>query len=155
MTFRDFDGLTDIFDPSNTTIELYFIGINNISTNNVKYIDFLDRPNMFHEMSKHSIGLIPWKKHWSHSYLNPNKYSEYAHAGLYVMCTSSLKTISDTLKDNCMTFDDYDDLASKLKYFQNHLDELYEKRLKIFEFARKNLLWENYEQNILDAYKLA
>jgi glycosyltransferase involved in cell wall biosynthesis len=155
LTFRDFSGLTDLFNSPDIATELYFIGINGQSTTNVKYIDFLDRNDMFQEMSKHSIGLVPWKKHWSHSYLNPNKYSEYAHAGLYVLCTSSLKTISDTLQDNCMNFEDYDDLVSKLNYFQNHLDELYEKRLKIFKFARKNLLWENYEQNILNAYKLA
>jgi hypothetical protein len=27
------------------------------------------------------------------------------------------------------------------------------KRLKIFDYARKNLIWENNESNIIEAYK--
>jgi hypothetical protein len=36
---------------------------------------------------------------------------------------------------------------------KNDMDELYNKRLKIFEFARSKLIWENNEKNILSAYK--
>ena len=54
---------------------------------------------------------IPFKKHWSHSYLSPNKAYEYAHAGLYVMCTSSLTSILETLKGNCSTFEGYETLV--------------------------------------------
>ena len=25
------------------------------------------------------------KRHWSHPYLNPNKYAEYAHSGLLII----------------------------------------------------------------------
>jgi hypothetical protein len=28
-------------------------------------------------------------------------------------------------------------------------------RLGVYQFAKENLLWENYEQNIFDAYKAA
>jgi hypothetical protein len=109
---------------------------------------------MYGEMFRHSIGLIPWKKHWSHIFTNPNKAYEYAHAGLFVMCTSSLKPISETLKANCTTFEDYNDLASQLEYFKKDLEYLYKKRSKIFEFARNNLIWENYEKNIIRSYQL-
>jgi len=105
-------------------------------------------------MIRNSIGLIPWKKHWSHPFLNPNKAYEYAHAGLFVMLTSDLKSVANTLEDNCLTFEDYYDLASKLEYFRSNTDELYERRLKIFNYARKNLFWEKHEQKIMDAYKL-
>jgi len=109
---------------------------------------------MFSEMIQNSIGLIPWKKHWSHPFLNPNKAYEYAHAGLFVMLTSDLRSVASTLEDNCLTFEDYDDLASKLEYFRSNTDELYGRRLKIFNYARKNLFWEKHEQKIMDAYKL-
>jgi hypothetical protein len=109
---------------------------------------------MYGEMSKHSIGLIPWKKHWSHVFTSPNKPYEYAHAGLFVMCTSCLKPILENLKENCVTFEDYNDLVSQLEYFKENLDDLYNKRLKIFEFARNNLIWENYEKSIFRAYQL-
>jgi glycosyltransferase involved in cell wall biosynthesis len=86
--------------------------------------------------------------------LNPNKAYEYAHAGLFVMLTADLRSVVSTLEDNCLTFEDYEDLASKLKYFRSNTDELYERRLKIFNYARKCLIWEKHEQKIMDAYKM-
>ncbi len=106
------------------------------------------------EMSKHSIGLVPFKKHWSHPYLNPNKAYEYAHVGLYVMCTRSLTTILETLKNNCSTFEDYETLMSQLEYFKNNPDVLYNKRREIFEFAQANLIWERNEKDIFRAYQI-
>jgi len=104
-------------------------------------------------MTQNSIGLIPWKKHWSHPFLNPNKAYEYAHAGLFVMLTSDLTSVIHTLGDNCLTFENYDDLALKLQYFKTNVDELYEKRVKVFNSARQNLVWEKHEKNIIEAYK--
>ena len=73
-------------------------------------------------MSAHSINLIPWRKHWSHCYANPNKAYEYSHAGLFVMCTGSLKPVIKTLKEHCTTFEDHSDLISKLaSIFQRQL----------------------------------
>jgi hypothetical protein len=99
--------------------------------------------------------LIPWKKHWSHTFLNPNKAYEYPHAGLFVMVTSDLTSVICTLQDNCLSFEDYDDLALKLKHYKSNMDELYRKRLNIFNYARRNLIWEKYERNIFSAYNSA
>jgi glycosyltransferase involved in cell wall biosynthesis len=152
-TNRDISGLTNLFvenDIGNLTI----IGWEAESSEKFKATGFLARDKMFSEMSQNSTGLIPWKKHWSHPFLNPNKAYEYAHAGLFVMLTSDLTSVINTLGDNCLTFEDYDDLASKLEYFKTNMDDLYEKRLKIFNYARTNLVWEKHDKKILDAYKL-
>ncbi len=152
VTNRDISGLTNIFldnDIGNLTI----IGWEAESSEKFKATGFLPRDKMFHEMIENSIGLIPWKKHWSHPFLNPNKAYEYAHAGLFVMVTLDLTSVIQTLDDNCLTFEDYDDLTSKLQYFKTNMDELYDKRLKIFNYARRNLVWERYENNIIDSYK--
>jgi glycosyltransferase involved in cell wall biosynthesis len=152
-TNRDISGLTNLFvdnDIGNLTI----IGWEAESSEKFKATGFLARDKMFNEMSQNSTGLIPWKKHWSHPFLNPNKAYEYAHAGLFVMLTSDLTSVINTLGDNCLTFEDYDDLASKLEYFKTNMDYLYEKRLKIFNYARTNLVWEKHDKKILDAYKL-
>jgi len=152
VTNRDISGLTNLFldnDIGNLTI----IGWEAESSEKFKATGFLPRDKMFYEMIQNSIGLIPWKKHWSHSFLNPNKAYEYVHAGLFVMVTSDLTSVIRTLGDNCLTFEDYDDLTSKLQYFKTNMDELYDKRLKIFNYARRNLVWERYENNIIDAYK--
>ena len=148
------DGLTEAFIENNIG-GLTVIGWNNTkSFENVKYSGFLSRDSMYKEMFAHSIGLIPWRKHWSHSYANPNKAYEYAHAGLFVMCTESLKPVIKTLNEHCTTFEDHTDLVSKLAYFKDNLDELFSKRLKIFEYARSKLIWEMYEKNIKRAYQL-
>jgi hypothetical protein len=123
------------------------------SSNKVRYRGFLPRQEMFREMSDHSIGIIPWKQHWSHIYISPNKAYEYPHAGLIVACTSSLNVIKDLLKEHCVTFEDYADMASKLMYFKENMDELHKKRVQIFDYARDNLIWEKNENYIIDAYK--
>ena len=154
VTNRDISGLTNLF-ADNDIGNLTIIGWEHAeSSEKYKATGFLTRDKMFSEMIQNSIGLIPWKKHWSHPFLNPNKAYEYAHAGLFVMLTSDLRSVASTLEDNCLTFEDYDDLASKLEYFRSNTDELYGRRLKIFNYARKNLFWEKHEQKIMDAYKL-
>ena len=154
VTNRDISGLTNLF-ADNDIGNLTIIGWEHAeSSEKYKATGFLPREKMFSEMIRNSIGLIPWKKHWSHPFLNPNKAYEYAHAGLFVMLTSDLRSVASTLEDNCLTFEDYDDLASKLEYFRSNTDELYGRRLKIFNYARKNLFWEKHEQKIMDAYKL-
>lgn len=154
VTNRDISGLTNLF-ADNDIGNLTIIGWERAeSSEKYKATGFLPRDRMFSEMIQNSIGLIPWKKHWSHPFLNPNKAYEYAHAGLFVMLTSDLRSVVSTLEDNCLTFEDYDDLASKLEYLRSNTDELYERRLKIFNYARKNLFWEKHEQKIMDAYKL-
>ena len=45
-------------------------------------------------------------------------------------------------------------MISKLAYIRDNLDELFNKRLKIFDYARSNLIWEMYEKNIIRAYQL-
>jgi glycosyltransferase involved in cell wall biosynthesis len=150
---RDIDNLDQIFE-SHDIGDLTVIGWLAKSSQKVKYKGFLNRESMFNEMSNHSIGLIPWKKHWSHVYSNPNKAYEYAHAGLFVMCTSSLRTVIETLKGNCASFEDYDDMASQIENFEDNIEEFYKKRLQIFEFARSDLIWEKYENNIFRAYQL-
>ncbi|MGB7557896.1 MAG: hypothetical protein WBM37_05195, partial [Nitrososphaeraceae archaeon] len=150
---RNIDDLDNTFlrkDIGNLVI----IGWNDKSTSNkVKYSGYLSRQDMFREMFNHSIGLIPWKRHWTHDFLSPNKAYEYAHAGLAVACTSSLNVIKQILKEHCITFDDYEGMATKLMYFKENLDELYKRRLQIFNYARENLIWEKNEKFISEAYR--
>jgi hypothetical protein len=68
------------------------------------------------------------------------------------MVTSDLRSVIHTLEDNCLTFEDYDDLALKLQNIKTNMDGLYKKRLNIYNYARSNLIWEKYERNIISAY---
>lgn len=149
---RNIQGFPELFE-SNDIGNLVMIGPKGQPSQKVSYTGFVKREEMYSQMAGGSVGILPWQNHWFHKYSNPNKAYEYAHAGLFVMCTSSFEAVASTLKENCSTFDDYGQLASQLGGMKNDIDELYNRRLKIFEFARSKLTWENNEKNILAAYQ--
>lgn len=149
---RNIHGFPDLFE-SNNIGNLVMIGPKGQPSPKVRYTGFVKRDQMYSEMASASIGILPWQSHWFHKYSNPNKAYEYAHAGLFVMCTSSFETVANTLRENCATFDNYESLVSQVANMKNDMDELYNKRLKVFEFARSKLVWENSEKNILAAYQ--
>lgn len=151
---RNIDGFISLFEKHDIG-NLNIIGWNSDRSKNVIYHGYLDRKEMISEMFNNSIGLIPFKKHPFHYYINPNKAYEYAHAGLLIMSTNTLKPIFDELKDNIVGFDDYDEMIYQLKYFKSKPDEIFSKRLKTYEYSRQHILWENNEKYILEAYKLA
>jgi glycosyltransferase involved in cell wall biosynthesis len=151
---RDMSGLVETFN-NNEIGRLDVIGWNdtNNETPKIKFHGYNSRENAFRILRKSSIGLVPWKKHWSHIYVNPNKTYDYVHTGLLVICISDLKTIYSSLGGNCILVDDYNDLVEKLKYFSENLEELYKLRVKSFKFAKENLIWEKYDRKIINVYK--
>ena len=151
---RNMAGFTELFE-NNGIGTLTILGWENKSTDKVRYKGFLSRQDMFNEISNHSIGLLPWRKHWAHLFTNPNKPYEYAHAGALVMCSSSIQPVVRTLQDHCSVFDSYEEMVSQLLYFKDRLDLLYKKRQDSFRFAKTDLIWERYEKNILQAYQLS
>jgi glycosyltransferase involved in cell wall biosynthesis len=151
---RQMDGLFELFE-NNTRYPLTIAGWKDITFPNLRFVGFLSRREMFAEMSRHTIGLLPWKKHWAHYYTNPNKPYEYAHAGLAVSCTSSIYPVIKSLRNCCVRFDDYGDLLKELDYLRDHPDDLYKLRKQTFELARETLTWERHEKQILEAYKVA
>ena len=151
---KNIDGFLDLF-VNGKLGKLNVIGWTASDTEFIRYHGFMDRTEMISEMSKNSIGFIPWKKHPFHPYCSPNKAFEYAHAGLVVFSTNSLQPIFDTMLDNVVGFNDYPEMVEKVKNLLSNSEELFSKRVKTYEFARSNLLWENYESNIFEAYKQA
>ncbi|MDR4513035.1 MAG: glycosyltransferase [Nitrososphaeraceae archaeon] len=153
LPHRNLNGLIDLFN-NNDLGYLVMIGIEGKSTNKINFKGYLQRSIMYDEMMNNSIGLIPLKRHWSHIYISPNKAFEYAHSGLFVLATSLFTSIKEHLGNNCIMYEDNAELSNNLNYFKTNLEELYQRRIAIFNYARENLLWENYENKILDIYKV-
>ena len=152
---RNMDGLIDMFNNNNMG-SLTLIGVKGESSEKVKYLGFLPRREaMYDEMFNHSVGLVPYKRHWFHQYRDLNKPYEYAHAGLLVMLVSSYESVIRNFKGNCCTFEDYEDMKQKLLYFKDNLEELYNRRLRTLKFAHNELIWESNERDILCAYRHA
>ena len=165
IAHRNMEGFVDIFNLYDDVGTLTMIGIDepsknahsssNPSNSRVAYKGYLPRNMMYQEMQNSSIGVVPFRKHWSHKYISPNKAYEYAHAGLVVLCTSSLVPIKNILRDYCFTFEQYEDMISQLRDCRDNMEKIYEMRIGVYQFAKENLLWENYEQNIFEAYRIA
>ena len=97
---RNMTGLEQVFNE-NDVGKLILIGRTNFRpSEKIILKGLLSRNDMYNEMTKGSIGLLPMKKIWSHRYINPNKTFEYAHAGLHVVCTSSFTDVVETLDNN-------------------------------------------------------
>ena len=153
LAHRNITGLDRVFNENNIG-KLILIGRMNIQpSEKVIYKGYLSRKDMYDEMAKCSIGLLAQKKIISHKYISPNKSFEYAHAGLHIISTSGFSDVIDTLHNNCTIIEDYNDLVAQLSYFRNNKDDLYKKRIKIYNFAKENLVWEKYDKNIIEAYK--
>ena len=154
LPHRNIVGFTNLFflhDIGNLTM----IGAKGISRLPVNYTGPLIRRDMYQEMSKHHIGIIPWRKHWLHKYSNPNKAFEYVHSGLFVLTVGTLDYVTTNLREHCIAFDDYDELIKHLSYIKEHIDVVNKKRIASLRYAREYLLWERYEQNIFESYKIA
>jgi len=153
--FRKMDGFIDIFLRKDVG-DLIVIGDKKLKSFPPIYsIGFLRHDLLLKELTKYHIGIIPWKKHPFHRFCNPNKPYEYACAGLLVLVTSDMKPVMKLLEDFCKTFDEYEDLVLLLEYYESNLNEAVEEGLKTMEFAKKKLIWERYEENIIKAYKTA
>jgi len=133
---------------------LTVIGDSNLpSSRNIKSVGFLAHPAMMKELTRHHIGLLPWKKHWFHRYCNPNKPYEYAHAGLLVLTVSDLPCVTRCLGEYAVVFNDLYELKELLLYYADNQDEVREFRTKIRKFALRELTWEKKcEPKILEAY---
>jgi len=153
--FRRMDGLIDIF-LSRDVGDLIVIGDRRLKSFPPIYsIGFLRHDLLLKELTKHHIGIIPWKKHPFHNFCNPNKPYEYACAGLLVLVTSDMKPVIDLLRGFCKTFGDYDELTSLLEYYKDSVEEALEEGIKTMEFAKERLIWERFEDRIFKVYKIA
>ena len=153
--FRRMDGFIDIFIRRDVG-DLIVIGDRRLKSSPPIYsIGFLRHDLLLKELTKYHIGIIPWKKHPFHNFCNPNKPYEYACAGLLVLVTSDMKPVISMLGDFCKTFNNYDELASLLKYYKDDMDSALEEGLRTMKFAKEKLVWEKFEENIIKSYKIA
>jgi hypothetical protein len=149
---RDSTGLVDLYirnDVGNLTV----IGDNRLQTQpHVNSVGFLPHQKMMNELTRHHIGLLPWKKHWLHQYKHPNKPYQYAHAGLLTFSASDMVNVVASLKEYVKTFEDYESLLKLLAEHKERVDELNQLKPKIRKYALDNLTWEKNEAKILEAY---
>jgi len=152
MRIRDSRFLLPIF-ASASFGQLTVIGDRALdSCTNVRSVKSMPHLAMLRELSNYHVGIIGWKPHWFHTFCNPNKAYEYMQTGLVPVVPSTLTPVLRMCDGFAKAFSNYDELTQLLRAFTANLDEVNESRTKIYAFSRSALVWERYEERILEAY---
>ncbi len=149
---RDIQFIKDVFEKLDN-IRLTIIGDNELkSSKNITSKGHMEYSSLLEELTRHHIGLLPWRPHSYHKYCLPNKAANYSHAGLTVLSSSSLKQVTKTLEKSCIVFDNIKDFEHIIRELVDKKEYFEDQSLKIVKYAKNNLIWERYEKNILRAY---
>ena len=152
--YRDVQGLLDIFKELN--LRLVVIGDRSLpSEGPVLSKGFIHHSRLYDVISKFHVGLLPWKKHWFHKYANPNKPYIYAHSGVVVIATSSLRNVIKALGGTARAIDDFSDLKAVLLELSQDLRRTTEEGNNTRMFALGNLCLDHFDNELMDAYKKA
>jgi glycosyltransferase involved in cell wall biosynthesis len=152
---RDINYLPKVFSELDK-FDLTIIGDNNLHpSKRLNVIGYMNHDKMMSNLTEYHLGLLPWLPHPYHKYCNPNKIADYSHAGLPILITSSLTSAIKFLEGHCYKFDTVEDFKEKIVNLSVDKDKLEASSEEIIEFARENLIWDKYEENLLKAYSLA
>lgn len=152
--FRDLKGLIGIFKE--LRMRLVVIGDPTLSSNNfIISKGYIPHLRIYNMMSKYHVGLLPYRKHSFHKYANPNKPYMYAHSGMAVIVTSSLHNVVQAFEGRCRTMEDLSNLKDLLLDLSQNLNNIQEEGRKVREYALKNFIFEEYQNEVMEAYKNA
>ncbi|MEM2110109.1 MAG: glycosyltransferase [Candidatus Odinarchaeota archaeon] len=113
---------------------------------------FMEHTELLDYLTQFIVGLLYYEPHPDHHYFLANKFSEYAHSSLCVLYTNSLTNVSRIIGDLGIGVEP-EELEATLKNLREQREHLVDKGEKTRRFAVKHLIWELYENNILEAYK--
>ena len=125
------------------------------STAKIRSLGFLPYNEMLDRLSSYHVGLLTWTPLPYHKYCLPNKVADYAHAGLVTVLTSSLESAVEILGKYCIVIKEPSELPFILKDLCKKKNQLENMSREIVDFARSKLIWDGYEDNIFNAYKIA
>lgn len=155
-SFRNLEGMIEVFRELG--IRLVVVGDPSLSSHNsIISKGYIPHLGIYNIMSRYHVGLVPWKKHWFHKYVNPNKPYMYAHSGMAVIVTSSLHNVVEAFEGRCRTIEDYSDLKDLLVELSENrsIDEVQEEGEMVREYALKKLIFEEYADKVIEAYRNA
>jgi hypothetical protein len=158
---RDTTGLLDLWKDGEIG-ELIVIGDCNLKDQkNVKSLGFVSQKELFEELSKSHAGILGYQNHPIHYYICHNKVFNYICNGLFLIYPKSILVANDASEiikqelgeEYTFSFNDFSEIKSFLKNNKDAVINLNRKAL--MELSRKHFILDNYEKNLLTAYKTA
>lgn len=152
--YRDVSRIVDVFKE--VGIRFVVIGDTKLHSGGpIISLGYIPHMKLYNMMSRYHVGLLPWKKHWFHKYANPNKPYMYAHSGMVVVVTSSLRNVVRAFDGKVRTIEDYSDLKETLLRLSQDMDMVLKEGKDNKEYALNNLVFERHENELMEAYKKA
>lgn len=159
LTFKVLDELYRVY-KNRKKFEVIFIGksINNERAY-IKTTGYLKHSEMFKFTSQAHYGLASWKPSWFHKYCNPNKPYIYAHSAALPVITETLDSIIKDMRGYSIIVKSREFLTNLKNTIISLLDldedTMNKQRLRLFEYSRKNLLWEKQSSKLVNSIKRA
>jgi len=158
---RNTTGLLEMWE-NNEIGKLIILGDRNLrSTENVKSLGFVSQKRLFEELLKAHVGLFGYLPHSYHFYGGSNKIFNYINCGLFLIYPKSLILASEISQSITKELDieygfAYENFSEVRQFLIQNSDELINfNNHKIKEYAKKHLVLDSFQDNIIDAYKEA
>lgn len=160
-SYRDTTGFLELWNEGDIG-ELVIIGDKLLkSSKNVKSLGFIPRNELFNEMSKAHLGIIGYRPHPFHYFINPNKVYNYVHLGLFLVAPKTILAAEEIVNkyreemdaNFGLLFSSFNDIKHLIKKKKDIILEMDYK--KVQEIAKKHFVLNNYKENLTKAYKIA
>jgi len=151
-SYRDDNGFVDFFKKINRPLVCIGKTIHTPS-DRVRFTGHIPHMDVFTEMSKYHIGVIPFRKHRYHRLCSPNKAYFYAHCGMVTIVTPFLTNVIKEFQGRCRVMNKYEDLKFILDEMEGNMDSVVAECRENMRFARQNFIFEKYKDVLREAYK--
>lgn len=112
---------------------------------NFDVLSGLPRAEMYKNLIKYRLGLVPFRVHPYHEYADSSKTYDYLACGLQVLMSRMIFEAHGRLPFT-HPFDDYSELANMIKTCKNVSSS------EIMEYSHKQLVWDAQKDKLFEAY---
>ena len=161
VSHRNTTGLLEMWENDDIG-KLIIVGDRNLkSTKNIKSLGFISQKKLFKELLKAHVGFIGYLPHPYHFYGGFNKIFNYINCGLFLIYPKSLILANEIsqLITNGIDIEygfAYENFSEVRQFLQQNSDELINfNNQKVKEFAKKHLVLDSFQENLINAYKEA
>jgi len=151
-SYRDEANFVDFFKKINKPLVCIGKTIHTPS-DRVRFTGHIPHMNVFAETSKYHVGVVPWRAHTYHRFCSLNKVYSYAHCGTIVVVTSLFTNVIKEFQGKCRVVNKYEDMNDVLNEMEGNMDGTVSECEENMKFARKNFIFEKYEDTLKEAYK--
>ncbi|MBD3189617.1 MAG: glycosyltransferase [Candidatus Heimdallarchaeota archaeon] len=153
---RNIDEFINLWEEKSSIGKLIIIGQNDLeSKKNLISTGRISHFECYQVASTAHVGIIPFKPHPYHEFSGANKAYIYLHSGLVLVVPETQKEFTKIIDDldQGFYFNNYQQIATYLEEHKKDLLNIDKK--SIIDIAREQFVLDNYQENLIQGYKIA